>query len=342
MNSIVRDDISKIVSLSLPWERLSNSTVVVTGASGFIASYIVEALMHLGTHVIAIVRNKVKARKKFSQYLNHRNFLLKIQDINETITLAGKVDFIIHAASYSSPKYYSVDPIATLKANTVGSMNLLELARAKRVKGFLFLSSAEIYGIFSNSSHKILENTFGVVNPATIRACYAESKRMGESMCIAWHHQFGVPVKIVRLFHTYGPGMSLDDGRVHADFVANVIRGEDIVMKSEGETKRTFCYIVDTVAGIFTVLLKGKSGEVYNIGNPKAETSVFELARMIARLSLDKKTHVIKKTRSHREKYIESPIDRCIPDITKISALGWSPRYTLKEGFERMIQSYLV
>lgn len=342
MNSIVRDDIANIVSLSLPWNRFSNSTVVVSGASGFIASYIVKTLMNRGAHVVAIVKNKEKARGKFSQFLKNKHLHVKVQDINDPMAIRGKIDYVIHAASYASPKHYSVDPIGTLQANTIGTMNLLKLARAKRVKGFLFLSSAEIYGTFLNSSQKISENSYGFVNPVTVRACYAESKRMGEAMCIAWHHQFGVPVKIVRLFHTYGPGMSLDDGRVHADFVANVVRGENIVMKSEGTVKRTFCYIADTVAGLFTVLLKGGDGEVYNIGNPKAEITVLELARLVAHLSPDKKTRVIKRSRSYGEKYIESPIDRCIPDISKIFQLDWKPKYSLKEGFERTIQSYLL
>src|SRR3989344_3455458 len=348
MNPIIEQDIKAIVKRNINWNLFSRRTVLISGASGFIATYLVETLMYLNAYknfsirVLAVVRNKNKAVSKFSRHLKSKQLSLIIQDICEPLKIREKIDYITHAESHASPKFYSSDPVGTLKPNITGTMNLLELARNKKVKGFLFMSSGEIYGSVVNAKKEISETDYGFVDPMSLRSCYAESKRMGEAICVSWYHQYGVPIKIVRLFHTYGPGMSLDDGRVHADFVANVVRGQDIVMKSEGKSLRTFCYIADTVSAILTVLLKGRNGEVYNVGNNQAEIQIRELASLLSGIISNKEIKVIKEMRKSGEKYIESPIERCRPNIEKIKQLDWKPMYGLKDGFERTILSYLT
>ncbi len=347
MNSVIDEDIKEIIKRRFDWDSFSYSSILISGGSGFIATYIIETLMYLNRkknlhiRVLAVVRNKEKAVKKFSQFIKSKELTLIVQDINKPIHVRRKIDFIIHAASHASPKFYSIDPVGTLKANTIGTMNLLELGRKKHIKDFLFISSAEIYGTFKNSQRAIPEDEYGTIDPTNIRSCYAESKRMGENICISWHHQYGIPVKIVRLFHTYGPGMSLDDGRVHADFVANIIVGQNILMKSEGKSYRTFCYIADAVSAIFAVLLKGQNGQVYNIGNDQAEIRIQDLAKLLSSIIPNRQVTVIQKRRTRKENYIESPIDRCKPNTTKVRQLGWNPCYDLKEGFSRTIFSYL-
>ncbi len=323
-------------------------SLVISGAGGFIGTHIVRALLYLNkTHdakitVIALVRNEDKARGKFIDYRNDPYFSIHAQDVCEPFSIEKNVDFIIHAASHASPRYYLVDPIGTMRPNVLGTINLLEIAKEKKITSFLYISSGEIYGTFSDDMKSIVESDSGYIDPLSVRSCYAESKRMGENICVSYFHQFGVPIKIVRPFHVYGPGMAMDDGRVQADFVSNVVKGEDIVMKGDGKSYRTFCYISDAVRAFFTVLLKGTNGEAYNVGNNIAEIQISNLAKLLAHRVSRKKIRVIRKGRKKDEHYRESPIKRCRPNIEKIMKLGWKPRYSLDEGFRRTIESYFL
>ena len=165
--------------------------------------------------------------------------------------------------------------------NVIGTANLLERARSCGASSFLFFRSGEVYGALEAAAMPVPEDAYGKVDPTALRSCYAESKRMGEAMCAAWAGQHAVPARIVRPFHTYGPGMQLDDGRVCADFIADILAGRDISMKSDGSASRAFCYLADAVLGFFTVMLKGESGQAYNIGNEGAELSILELAERL-------------------------------------------------------------
>jgi nucleoside-diphosphate-sugar epimerase len=288
--------------------------------------------------VIAICRNRERFLKNFGEYLNCLNVEYHEQDICLPLKINSQIDFIIHAASQASPKYYESDPIGTLSTNTIATMQLLELAKNLKTEGFLYFSSSEIYGQFANTPTK--ETDYGYIDPTAIRSCYAESKRMGENMCVAWHHQYGVPTKIVRPFHTYGPGMKLDDGRVYADFVSNAVKGTDIEVKSDGLAKRSFCYIADATAGFWMVLLKGSNAEAYNVGNPDGNISILDLANLISGLDVEKKMKVIFKQRSASESYLTSPVLITCPDISKIKTLGWNPITTIEDGFRKTIESY--
>lgn len=345
-NDILQEDIKEIVDAKLPWNMLSGATILISGASGFIASYLVRSLLYFNTAykknitVLAIARSKKHAEDKFFEYLGRKDFQLLVQDVCEPLTIEKDIDFIIHAASRASPSYYSKAPVDSIKPNITGTMNLLDLAKKKGTKSFLFISSGEIYGLLKDNRISIRESDYGSVDPTSVRSCYAESKRMGENICVSYCYEFGVPVKIVRPFHIYGPGMVMDDGRVQADFVSNIVKGEDIVMKSGGKNYRTFCYISDAVRAFFTVLLKGKNGEAYNVGNDTAEIQIYELAKLLADRVSKKKIRVVRAVRKKEERYMESPISRCRPNIEKIMSLGWKPRYSLEEGFRRTIESY--
>lgn len=347
-NSILQEDIKEIVDAKLPWNMLSGATILISGASGFIASYLVRSLLYLNTAykknitVLAIVRSKKRAEDKFFEYLGRKDFHILVQDVSEPPKYSGKIDFIIHAASHASPKYYGRDPVGIIMPNILGTMNMLELGRSHKVQSFLFFSSGEVYGVFEKPSVIISESDYGSLDPTNVRSCYAESKRMGENLCVSWFIQHHVPIKIVRPFHVYGPGMAMDDGRVQADFVSNVVNGEDIVMKSDGKNYRTFCYISDAVRAFFTVLLKGKNGEAYNVGNDTAEIQISKLASLLANRISGGNIRVIRKDREKSEHYMESPIERCRPNIEKMKSLGWKPRYSLEEGFRRTIESYRV
>lgn len=348
-NSIVQDDIKNIINNDLPWHEFEGKTILITGANGFLPAYMVETLLYLNDtglrkkcKIIALVRNVVKAQIRFSKYQDREDFHLLVQDVCKPLNIRNNIDYIIHAASQASPKYYGLDPVGTLSANVIGTYNLLEVARKKKVKGFLFFSSGEVYGEVNSNQIPTKETDFGFIDPINVRSCYSESKRMGETMCISWFHQYGVPVKIVRPFHTYGPGMTLNDGRVFADFVSNIVERSDIVMKSDGSAIRAFCYLEDAIIGFYTVLLKGKCGEAYNVANSKGEISILNLANILANLMPGRKVNVIRCKNEENKGYLQSKISRNCPDITKVRLLGWEPKYSIEEGFKRTITSFIL
>ena len=344
---IIQGDLDKILAAPLPWEAFSGKTVLVTGAAGFLPAYMVEALLRLNecagrmpARVVGFVRNLDKAKLRFQHYQGRADLTLVTQDVTQAWTLGDKADFIIHAASQASPKYFGSDPVGTLEANLLGTHFALQKARNDRSEGFLFFSSGEVYGQPDPSKVPIPENAYGYLDPTDVRACYGEGKRAGEALCIAYAHQHGVPVVIVRPFHTYGPGMALDDGRVFADFVSNLVQGKDLVMKTEGSAIRAFCYLADAVEGFFTVLLSGKFGNAYNIGNPAAEISVRNLATLLVRMFPDPPKLVVFSEEPRVPGYLESPISRNSPDISKAQDIGWSPVTGLEEGFLRTVESF--
>lgn len=346
--NIIDEDISNVINdNNIPWISFKDSTVLITGGNGFLPAYLVETLLalnktrNMGIKLYILVRNREKAERRFERHLSDSAFNLIVQDVSIPVEIDVKLDYIIHAASQASPKFYGSDPVGTLKANVLGTYNLLELARKNNVKGFLFFSSNEIYGTVPIEANPQDESTQGYLNPCAVRACYAESKRMGENMCTSWHHQFGVHTKIVRIFHSYGPGMALNDGRVFADFVSNVLEGKDIVLNSDGTAQRAFCYISDACRAFFTILLKGEDAEPYNMGNPYQEKSILELANTLVKIFPEKELEVQLNIPRNDKGYIRSPLSRGLPNIKKLNSLGWDPIVSVEEGFKRTVESFL-
>jgi UDP-glucuronate decarboxylase len=347
-NLIIQEDLRTIYNSDIGWSKFFNSTILITGANGFLPAYLVESLLYLNfinpennVKVICLVRSIENAESRFIDYKGCTNLEFIVQDVSDSIKLTKKVDYIIHAASQASPKFYGIDPVGTLKANVLGTMNLLDLARENKVKSFLYFSSGEVYGELDSEQIPIRENTFGYINPTNVRSCYAESKRMGENICVSYHHQYGVSAKIVRPFHTYGPKMKLDDGRVYADFVSDILNEQDICMHSDGTATRAFCYLTDATIGFFKILLDGKNGEAYNMGNPNEEYSILELAAILVNLYPEKRLKVIKQLNKEDNNYLKSSLKRNSPNISKIRELNWCPLVSIEEGFKRTIESYL-
>lgn len=340
MNKIIFEDVNNILKENLCWEVLKHKTVLISGANGFIPSYIVEVLLALkDVKVIAVVRNIHKAHKKFTHHLDNPNLKIIVQDITDRINISDKIDFIIHAASQASPKYYGVDPVGTLKANTIGTYNLLELARDKNIEKFLFFSTGEVYGIIDENTPVLNEDYAGKVNCTDIRACYGESKRMGENMCVCYSYQYNFHVNMIRLSHTYGPGVELNDGRVFGDFVNNILNNQNIILNSDGSAKRSFCYITDMIKAMFYVLFYGENQNAYNI-SAETETSILELAQTLTNLYPEKGLKIIYEEGSFQKGYIKSRSTRANFNIEKIKKLGWKPIIDIKTGFKRMIESY--
>lgn len=344
LTACVTEDVRRILDADLPWDRFSGKRVLVTGAAGFLPAYFVETLLALRTagnapkEVVGLVRNVRKAKSRFSHHAERKEFVLIEDDLAAPLPFAGAFDFIIHAASQASPSYYLLDPIGTLKPNVIGTYHLLERAKADRTEGFLFLSSGEVYGQLA-SRELIAENEYGYLDPARVRSCYAESKRMGETLCVAAHHQYGLPAYIGRPFHTYGPGLAVDDGRVFADFIADIVAGRNIVIKSDGTARRAFCYASDAIAGLFTVLLKGEQAHPYNVGNDEACVSIRELAETLAASFPERLLKVVFDLSASPPAYAASPVTSNCPATSALRGLGWEPRIDIPEGFRRTVAS---
>jgi len=331
MNKIIQQDLEYILeSPPIDWDRFANKTILITGANGMLASYMVETLLKLNEEilkdnpctVVALVRNAEKANKRFIDYKDNLNLYFLVQDVGDEIQME-KVDFIIHGASLASPKYYSKIPIEVTLPNILGTLQTLLLAREHEVESYLFFSAGEIY------------NYMDTLN---VRSCYGESKRMGEVLCTAYNHQYNVPTKIARLFHTYGPGMNLDGGRVFEDFVKNVVENKDIELKSDGSAIRQFYYIADATIAFFKILLDGGSGQAYDVANTLQTISIKDLAETVVNLFPEKglKYSYVKQD----ENYLESPTKVYTPDIINLLGLDWGPNITITEGFRRTIESF--
>ena len=347
-NPIIREDLNFIASSKLDWAYLENSTILVTGGSGLLGAYLVKSLLHvndcysLNLSVICVTRSFKSANIRLLDYLEHPSLNVVIHDVSlELPKDLPSADFVIHAASQASPKYYGSDPVGTLLANTNGTVNLLNYSVRCGASRFMFFSSGEVYGTPYDFNQSISEKDYGYIDPMNVRSCYAESKRIGETMCASWSHQFNMHSCVVRPFHTYGPGMALNDGRVFADFVSDVVHGREIRLKSDGLAMRVFCYISDATLGFLTVLLRGASSEAYNIANPNAEISIRDLAFTLTTLHPEYQLDVIYDKNSDDSSYIKSPVPQCSPNIEKAINLGWTPTLGIKDGFSRTINSYL-
>lgn len=343
--SIIEQDLKEVYQRKIPWEKLEGKTVLVTGAYGMLASYLVYMLIYLnekaGMHIqiLAVVRSEEKLRERFLEFAQRSYFKVYKSELDAPISIAEDIHYIIHAASLASPQYYKVCPVEVLKLNTVGNYYLLELAAEKKVEGYLFFSTGDVYGVVEGRS-SIKENDYGSMDTLDIHNCYSESKRMAETMCRAWQQQKEVPVKIARICHTYAPTMDVEhDTRVFASFVNDIIRKKDIVMKSSGRSKRTFCYIADALAAFFLILFCGEKGEAYNVCNTEEFYSIADLAQILVGLYPDRQLKVVRKDREKGDVYVENSVANSVPfDNSKLKRLGWETNYDVRTGFRQVIE----
>lgn len=347
MNHIIREDLKNIYSQDIDWSAFDGKSVLVTGAYGMLASYLIYMLVYLreekniSVSIITVVRSRSKFEARFNT-LSAAEYVTVIEsDLSEALRIDMPVDYIIHAASLASPQYYDICPIDVMQPNVIGNYHLLTLAVEKRVKGYLLFSTGDIYGTVREAT-TITERDYGVMDTLDIHNCYGESKRMAETMCMAFLRQKEVPVKIARIWHTYAPTMDIaNDPRVFASFVSNILKNENIVMKSNGAGRRSFCYISDAVAGYFMILLKGESGGAYNVCNESQFVSVAELAEILADLYPERKIGVLRKERDKKEHYSENVLligQTAAPSSARLKGLGWKPEIDIRTGFDRVIR----
>lgn len=343
--SILEEDLAEVYRRDIPWEKLRGKSVLVTGAYGMLASYIIYMLAYLNekaamdVKIIALARSKEKLRKRFGKLLDQNYFVPYISGLEGPLDIEEDIRYIIHAASLADPSCYKVRPIDVLKPNVIGNYYLLELAEQKNVDGYLLFSSGDIYGAIDGKK-TICENDYGSMDTLDIHNCYSESKRMAETMCRAWQQQKGTPVTIARICHTYAPTMDTEhDARVFASFVNDILKGRDIIMKSDGSSKRTFCYIADALAAFFLILLRGKHGEAYNVCNTKEFYSIAQLADTLAGLYPESGIRVVRREREKDDMYVENSVASRIPqDNSKLRQLGWEAVYDIQSGFKRTVE----
>jgi dTDP-glucose 4,6-dehydratase len=299
--------------------------VVVTGGAGFVGSHVVDALVARGDRVTVVDNLLTGRRENLAHHAGHADLSLQVKDVSDGLVVPGPVDAVLHLASPASPKDYLAHPIATLKAGALGTHNALGLARAKNAR-FLLASTSEVYGDPEVTPQP--ESYWGHVNPVGPRSCYDEAKRFAEALTMAYRRTHGLATQIARIFNTYGPRMRTDDGRVLPAFLDAAERGAPLRVFGDGRQTRSFCYVDDTVAGLLAVLERG-DGDPVNVGQT-GELPILDVAALVLRVTGSRSPLV------HDPAMPDDPRRR-EPDLTRLRALGWTPRVTLQEGLAKTL-----
>lgn len=346
MNKVIKKDMDNLINDCPYIKDFKDKTILVTGANGLIAKNLVYFFLELNkqkksnTKVVALVRNLDKAKGVFKDYLNDENLIFLVQDVCEKIVYEDKVDYIFHAAGSASAAAIKADPVGIIRANTLGTMNVLDFAKIKNVKNVVFPSTREIYGKVDGVD-SITEDVMGVIDPLDSRNCYPESKRLAEAIFKSYSVQYNVPFNILRIAHTYGPGMQINnDGRVMADFIGSVVNNKNIVLNSDGSAIRAFCYVSDAIYGILTVMVNGKIGEAYNLANEDEPYMIRDVAKMLVELYPDKnlKVEFTNPTDEIKKGYVSYKIVKL--NTKKLENLGWKKKISLLDGMKRTVDYF--
>lgn len=338
---LYQEDVERIAKLDLPWEKLEEKSVVLTGATGLIGSMLVDVLMKkneegLSCQVYALGRSRERMEERFAYCCDSPLFTYVPYDANGKLNLSEirQADYLLHLASNTHPRQYSLDPIGTITTNIIGARDLLEYAAEHKVSRFLFASSCEIYGENRGDTEKFREDYCGYLNSNTMRAGYPESKRCAEALCQAYKAQKGLDVVIPRLTRSYGPTLLKTDTKALSQFLHCAVEGRDIVLKSAGTQYYSYLYVGDSVSGLLTVLLKGENGEAYNIADEASDIRLKDLAALIAGYA---GRQVVFEVPDGVESAGYSKATKARLDAGKLQALGWSAQYDIKTGVERTI-----
>ena len=342
-NELYQEDIRYVSELSLPWERLRNRSIMISGATGMIGSFLVDVLMYknktenLKCTVYALGRDEEKAKGRFTYCQGNEMFHFISYDINIPLVRndLGVVDYILHLASNTHPIAYSTDPIGTIMTNILGTQNLLEFAERHHALRCAFASSNEIYGENRGDVEKFNEEYCGYINSNTMRAGYPESKRCGEALCQAYIKQKKMDIVIPRLTRSYGPTLLDSDTKALSQFLKKGIYGENIVLKSKGTQYYSYTYVADAVSGLLTVLLKGTCGEAYNIADEASDIMLKDLAKIIAE---NAGTKVVFEIPDEIEAEGYSKATKARLESKKLQKLGWSAKYDIRSGIKRTME----
>lgn len=342
-NLIVQNDLKSILQQNIKFEKFKNKKILITGATGMLASYYMYTLMylndvlHYNIKIYALVRNNEKL-KNITDYEKRKDIIPVIQDVCDAIDIDENLDYIIHMASSANPSTIITNPIGIINANIKGTLNVLECAKRRNAE-VIFTSTREVYGEMNENKKEIKENDMGVLNNLELRSCYPESKRMAENIIVSYAYQFGIEYKIARIAHSYGPGMIIEnDGRIMSDLIYNVVKGENIVLKSKGEAKRAFCYILDATTALLRITIDENKNQVYNVANEKEEISIRDLAYLLKEKYKEKNIDVIFEIKDNNNQYVK--FKRTKLNTDKLEKLGWKPIVNLEEGIYRTVNFF--
>lgn len=340
-SSLYLEDVDYVANLNLPWEKLSNKSIMVSGATGLIGSMLIDVIMKknsigLNCTIYALGRSEERMRRRFSYYFENSLFNFIEYDVTKKLFLGEEItiDYILHLASNTHPLQYSTDPIGTITTNIIGVQNLLEFAVTHRTKRFAFASSNEVYGENRGDVEKFNEEYCGYIDCNTMRAGYPESKRCGEALCQAYKAQKGLDIVIPRLTRSYGATLLKSDTKALSQFLHKGVAGENIILKSTGTQYYSYLYVMDSVSGLLTVLLNGKSGEAYNISDDASDIMLKDLANIIADYA---GTKVVFEIPDAIESAGYSKATKARLDSTKLKNLGWTAKYDIQTGIIRTL-----
>ena len=330
---------------NIPFEELRGKTILITGGTGLIGSTLIRALLYcseksaLPMTVLVLARDVDKAKKMLiSKESDLETVKFLHGDVENIPEFDGDVDYVIHGAYPTASSYFSAHPVGTIKTGIFGTLNLLELAKAKNAKRFLFLSSMEVYGEVHDDT-LLTEGDLGQVNLYSTRSCYPESKRMCENLCTCFAAEYGLSTSSLRLAQTFGPGVSVEDKRVFAMMARCAINKNDIVLNTPGASKHPYLYTAQAVTAILTVLLKGESGKAYNAANPDTYCSIYDMGVMVAREIANGEISVLIRQTDSSALY--PPTSYLNLDVSEIKKLGWTHYGDLAYIFKRMISVML-
>lgn len=343
---IVDQDLETILARAWPAvERLAGCTTLITGGAGFLCSYVVDVLARANDRGldppcrVICVDNLATGVASRLRHLEGRSDVTFVHaDLTVGLGVDEAAHYVVHGASIASPPWYRKHPLETIDVNVGGTRRLLDHAVAHGARGFLQLSSSEIYGDPPSQHVPTPETYQGCVSSIGPRACYDESKRLGETLCTAYHQQHGLPVKIARPFNVYGPRLRLDDGRVIPDLIRDALNGDPIVLYSDGRVTRSFCYVSDAVVAMLLLLTGDQPGEAFNVGNDE-EVTIAHVAELAD--GLRQPSHGVRHMTSTDPRYLTDNPQRRRPDLTKLRALGYEPQIALAEGLRRTYAHYL-
>ncbi len=320
---------------------MDNSTIIVTGATGLLGKNIINTLLRRNRErnskiqIIAVVRNREKAEQIFKHA--GKDIIYAVGDIRTIDLDHYEADYIIHAASQTSSRGFVEHPVETISVAVDGTRHLLEYARTHRIRQFLYLSTMEVYGT-PQTDDKIDEQHSTNLDAMKVRTCYPESKRMCENICASYAAEYQVPINVLRLTQTFGPGVEYNDGRVFAEFARCCIEGRDIILKTKGETKRCYLHVADAVDAVLTVMTSDVAGEAYNVANEETYCSIYEMAVMVTDRIANRNINVKIEEEDNTSSGFAPTLHMNL-DTSKLRALGWVPRYGLETMYTDMIES---